>query len=210
MTTESFPVLGLDVLDNGTVEIQVEDYTPDKPYVALSHVWADDLGNPHANALQSCQLAYLVSLLDKLPAPINSDDNSDDNSDGGSRIWSRQQARVDQRLREFPQASKRSAGRSLGNTPTKPPRRGAYRFWIDTLCCPISTRAKRRALERVVMVYGKASHVLVLDQSILSVDAKNDGLPAVSETCLRILASSTWMKRLWTMQEGNLATSLHF
>lgn len=38
---------------------------PDSRYVALSHVWADGLGNPTANALPRCQLLRLHGLLPK-------------------------------------------------------------------------------------------------------------------------------------------------
>ena len=33
--------------------------TPSKPYVAISHIWADGLGNPSANTLPVCQLERL-------------------------------------------------------------------------------------------------------------------------------------------------------
>ncbi|KAK7054849.1 hypothetical protein VNI00_003312 [Paramarasmius palmivorus] len=36
------------------------------PYVAISHVWADGLGNPHANALPRCELQRLRNLIDYL------------------------------------------------------------------------------------------------------------------------------------------------
>ncbi|KAL9584816.1 MAG: hypothetical protein Q9212_001883 [Teloschistes hypoglaucus] len=39
--------------------IDVDEATPDKKYVAISHVWADGLGNPYSNSLPQCQLQYL-------------------------------------------------------------------------------------------------------------------------------------------------------
>ncbi|KAI4198200.1 MAG: hypothetical protein LQ350_005436 [Teloschistes chrysophthalmus] len=39
--------------------IDVDEATPDKQYVAISHVWADGLGNPYSNSLPKCQLQYL-------------------------------------------------------------------------------------------------------------------------------------------------------
>lgn len=41
-------------------------------YVALSHVWADGLGNPYANALPRCQLLRLLSLLRRSNMPRDS------------------------------------------------------------------------------------------------------------------------------------------
>ena len=45
------------------------------PYVALSHVWADGLGNPYANALPRCQLLRLLSLLQRSNMPLDSGDS---------------------------------------------------------------------------------------------------------------------------------------
>ena len=44
-------------------------------YVALSHVWADGLGNPYANALPRCQLLRLLSLLQRANMPVESGDS---------------------------------------------------------------------------------------------------------------------------------------
>ena len=41
-------------------------------YVALSHVWAEGLGNPKANALPQCQLSHLHSLLATLNRTVGS------------------------------------------------------------------------------------------------------------------------------------------
>lgn len=37
-----------------------------RPYVALSHVWSDGLGNPHNNSLPRCQLRRLQSFVNEL------------------------------------------------------------------------------------------------------------------------------------------------
>lgn len=75
-----------------------------------------------------------------------------------------------------------------------------YWFWIDTLCCPISLAEKSIALQRITTVYREAAHVLVLDKSISSHQAKSESAADVAETCLRVFASATWMRRLWTLQ----------
>ncbi|KAF4616230.1 hypothetical protein G7Y89_g15176 [Cudoniella acicularis] len=36
-------------------------------FVAISHVWAEGLGNPHANSLPTCTLKWVSSLIDSLP-----------------------------------------------------------------------------------------------------------------------------------------------
>lgn len=43
--------------------VNVEEATDGLSYVALSHVWADGLGNPYANSLPRCQLQLLDELL---------------------------------------------------------------------------------------------------------------------------------------------------
>lgn len=49
-----------DPIDDLSVEV-VECQT-DYTYIALSHTWADGLGNPHANALPQCQLLHISNL----------------------------------------------------------------------------------------------------------------------------------------------------
>ena len=51
-------------LDELTAEIVASE--PDSCYLALSHVWADGLGNAKANALPRCQLLRLSRLADRL------------------------------------------------------------------------------------------------------------------------------------------------
>lgn len=54
-----FPLLKID----STGELEIHPYRPGMSYVALSHVWADGLGNPHDMALPRCQILKLRSLL---------------------------------------------------------------------------------------------------------------------------------------------------
>ena len=48
------------------ISIEVIASTDTTPYVALSHVWADGLGNPRATALPRCQLSRLKALIDNV------------------------------------------------------------------------------------------------------------------------------------------------
>jgi hypothetical protein len=73
----------------------------------------------------------------------------------------------------------------------------SLRLWIDTLCCPVELGAKIISLQRMSTVYRKARHVLVLDLAFSSCQSK-DAHPALLS--LTILACSTWMRRLWTLQ----------
>jgi hypothetical protein len=59
-------------LDNDS-SIRVVNILPDAdpfdhPYVAISHIWADGLGNPSANAIHLCQLRLIQKCVDTLAA----------------------------------------------------------------------------------------------------------------------------------------------
>lgn len=49
----------------GGLQYIVEPSTPGLDYLAISHVWADGLGNPDGNVLPACQLAYIYSAIKK-------------------------------------------------------------------------------------------------------------------------------------------------
>lgn len=144
-------------------EVQVEAFEPAIPYVAISHVWADGLGNPTANTLPGCQVDRLISLVANLQNTVDPD-------------W-----------------------KERGQPP--------YRIWIDSLCCPVESKGKSIALERIADVYRNAAHVLVLDSSLTSFPSEAVD-PA--ELLFRALSCSPWMRRLWTFQEGALARSLYY
>lgn len=81
---------------------------------------------------------------------------------------------------------------------------GGY-FWIDSLWVPEDRAPRKKAIQMMGMTYKKAAKVLVLDASIqkcLSEESQEQKL-------LYVLASG-WMRRLWTLQEGILATELVF
>jgi len=68
----NFPCLRLKGdLHNLTYEI-VEFGTA--PYIAISHVWADGLGNPHVNSLHRCKLHHLRELVNAIePMPTDAE-----------------------------------------------------------------------------------------------------------------------------------------
>lgn len=149
--TESYPVLRVDTAPNGTVQLSMETYEPGINYVALSHVWADGLGNPTNNALPACQISKVAEDV----AQLNRDMNED----------------------QSPQA--------------------AYRVWIDTICCPVEREGKAIALQRIAGVYSNATHVLVLESSLICL---NTTTCHIAERMLRTFTCSAWMRRLWTVQ----------
>ncbi|ROW09878.1 hypothetical protein VPNG_06298 [Cytospora leucostoma] len=56
---------------HGREEAQVEAFKPGTPYVAISHVWADGLGNPDVNALPECQVDRIISLVAGLQKAVD-------------------------------------------------------------------------------------------------------------------------------------------
>ena len=65
-------IRGAETLDQLTVEVVASQ--PDSRYLALSHVWADGLGNAKVNALPRCQLLQLGKLTQSLRAKLSLDD----------------------------------------------------------------------------------------------------------------------------------------
>ncbi len=144
--------------NSGQMSIDVVASTDSTSYVALSHVWADGLGNPTASALPHCQLSRLKKLIDNLDF-----ENLD-----------------------------------VSGHPEVAPE---MLLWCDTLCCPVNSQeAKNMALRQMYRTYDEASAVLVLDPSLIP---HRVGGMGIDEACVRI-ATSRWMTRLWTLQEGAL------
>ncbi|CAK7226462.1 hypothetical protein SBRCBS47491_006240 [Sporothrix bragantina] len=89
--TPSFPVLRVRVTSPsvGTadaVEMDVEEHKKGVPYVAISHVWADGMGNPFANSLPVCQIAKVARLVSDLETATRKVEPDDDNS-STYRLW---------------------------------------------------------------------------------------------------------------------------
>jgi hypothetical protein len=60
------PVIRLTPSKNGQIEVKAFEFVFGKPFVAISHVWSDGLGNPILNALPQCQLRYIFSKLEQI------------------------------------------------------------------------------------------------------------------------------------------------
>ena len=75
-------------------------------------------------------------------------------------------------------------------------------LWIDTISVPINPEYKRVSISRLRAVYSTASSVLVVDRHLQQVGTH------WLEMRLQLLCSE-WMRRLWTLQEGRLASRLY-
>jgi hypothetical protein len=76
-------------------------------------------------------------------------------------------------------------------------------LWIDTISVPINPKFKRRAISKLRETYTMATKVLVVDRRLMQFGSH------WMERRLQVLASE-WMGRLWTLQEGRLASELYF
>ncbi|KAJ6441650.1 LOW QUALITY PROTEIN: HET domain-containingprotein [Purpureocillium lavendulum] len=74
--TDSFPVLRVASGEDDRARLAVEAWTPDMPYVAFSHVWADGLGNPHRTSLPGCQVERICQLVAALQQVVRSSSSS--------------------------------------------------------------------------------------------------------------------------------------
>ncbi len=82
-------------------------------------------------------------------------------------------------------------------------------FWIDSICVPVAPeqkKARRRAIEMMFDIYAGAYATIVLSADLMDSEALQT---AYLEPAMRI-ATSNWMRRLWTFQEGAMSRNLYF
>lgn len=79
-------------------------------------------------------------------------------------------------------------------------------FWMDTLCIPKEELLRHQAITKMSDVYSSASKVLVLTAELMRHPSVNR---SYSEIFTRI-SCSTWLRRLWTLQESILNPNLLF
>ncbi|KAA1472875.1 hypothetical protein DENSPDRAFT_821987 [Dentipellis sp. KUC8613] len=79
-------------------------------------------------------------------------------------------------------------------------------FWQDGLCIPGEKDPRNQAIALMVKTYADANNVLVLDEGIRT----SCRLSTPKEECMMRIATSGWLQRIWTLQEGMLARELHF
>ena len=78
LRTKSLPLIRIKTGQTiGELTVDIVPSRPTSRYVALSHVWADGLGNPYANAMPSCQLSDIAKLVQELNTAARSLDAQD-------------------------------------------------------------------------------------------------------------------------------------
>ncbi|KAI1141814.1 hypothetical protein F5Y05DRAFT_373862 [Hypoxylon sp. FL0543] len=161
-------------------------------YVAVSHVWADGLGNPLSNSLPECQVKRLnrqISALSK---------------------GKRKETLVDEVFEAYLNAPERVSFTAhwVPATSRDTEKTSSY-LWIDTLCVPVGKSKESlriQAINKMASVYVGASHVLVLDYELQQL--RLDTQPLADH--MASIISCNWSSRNWTYQEGTLSTRCYF
>ncbi|TLD20722.1 hypothetical protein PspLS_08443 [Pyricularia sp. CBS 133598] len=79
-------------------------------------------------------------------------------------------------------------------------------FWIDTLAVQTKDKkARTKAIGQIYDVFLSSSCTIVLDMGLMSINPRGD--TSQVSTAMSILSSS-WMRRLWTLQEAFLSQKL--
>jgi hypothetical protein len=105
--------------------------------------WSDGRGNPDANSLPKCQVAYLQQLVDRLY------DNNQKDRENRRMFGPKEIEKMD----DQPET--------------------AVGFWMDTLCVPVNNdELRNRAIKQMRTIYQKAHRVLVLDSWVQELDRK--------------------------------------
>ncbi|KAA6407111.1 MAG: hypothetical protein FRX48_09177 [Lasallia pustulata] len=173
-------------------------------YTAISHVWSDGLGNPRENALPACQVKEINRLVSALYS----------NEQVGDDGVSVRPPTLEAEFNPLSLAQKRSRRRPPRTLETefnflsmsqKEPSQRQY-FWMDTLCVPLRPPKLRKAAIRTMRaVYSNADKILILDADLMQSTANTS-----YEAIFTRISCSTWIRRLWTLQEAVLAKTRHF
>ena len=182
-----------------TLEVGVKAHAYLRWFIAISHVWSDGLGNPNHNSLPLCQVQLLYDLLVDLPWDeiYGGFDEAVEEEFLADPYWDgKWKDRIETASKKVVPAT-----RSLVNKVRD--RRGRpISIWIDTFCVPLEKEYRKMAIAGLMTVYSGAMVTLVLDKEL----QRTSGLCSDQENLLRV-ATSGWMRRAWTFQEGVLANA---
>ena len=144
--------------------------------------WSDGLGNPRENSLPECQVKEVNRLV--------------------SALYSNEQSGTDGVHVHPPTLETELGGLSLAQ---KKPGQRQY-IWMDTLCVPVRPLDLRKAaIKTMRIVYSNAEKVLIVDSDLMQSTADT-----TYEAIFIRISTSTWTRRLWTLQEAVLAKTRHF
>ncbi|KAM0501127.1 hypothetical protein D7B24_005548 [Verticillium nonalfalfae] len=167
-------------------------------YIAISHVWSDGLGNPHANTLPLCQLQ---SLYDRLVDMSWNETLHVLNTTGQDIEYNGQ---TEKKIIEgIGKAFKFMApGLKRVVDPIREYRKKPLAIWLDTFCVPLGGHNRKLAIANMAKIYSTAHMTIVLDSELQALEAKG----CLDEELAMHIGLSGWQRRAWTFQEGALST----
>ncbi|OCK73243.1 hypothetical protein K432DRAFT_9004 [Lepidopterella palustris CBS 459.81] len=220
------PLLSWAKGNSGQFELSYVEATPGKRYIAISHLWADGLGNTHANQLPHCQMEKLVSRAQSIPIeaaivmkePLSRTPRyRAGRGSGDGHFTSLLDALGSTLSILYHESFELLLNKGKMETPLY--------LWIDAYCVPVipskrhgvmgngtaicdnlaeaittAENLKSKAISLMTPTYAGAEAVLILDQEIQSTPSS----VSVEEILARILVSG-WKGRYWTQQEASLA-----
>ncbi|KAK8133476.1 hypothetical protein PG984_005488 [Apiospora sp. TS-2023a] len=197
----SFPVFQVKRTTNEETIVVVEDWGPRQrhsTFATVSHVWSQGLGNPKSNTVQYVHPPIYGRL--KASSTITDTD-----------MCSECQLRFITNVLDGISKS------MTKKNPMVPPCRF---FWLDTFAIPVTDEAKpetvptdfydlrHQSIRKIYSVFEASSHSIVIDDDLYSSQNSNfmrhDLIAAVK------LLTSSWMRRLWTLQEAFLSEEICF
>ncbi|KAK1701154.1 hypothetical protein BDP55DRAFT_11168 [Colletotrichum godetiae] len=150
---------------------------PDNHYVALSHVWSEGMGNPSANALPFCQLAY-VQHRAMMAYQVVEEKETDGSKDGSGILIQ-----------------------------TKPKIRQLNIWIDTMCCPATPGYGKNLCLSMMREIYSNANVVMVRSAVLEALnigDIVRDPSKGVMDVASQVYLSP-YMRRMWTLQEAVLA-----
>lgn len=203
------PIISLSLGLDGRLNTEVT-HSGDVPhYIAISHVWSDGLGNPHANALPYCELLKLFRMLEEWPLKHAKPDWMNSFLGPMDMIKKRMEStgvdpRILHRLKGIREYIEPLAEDSVGNWLNTLKASGQYQkvnIWMDTICIPLIPESRKIAITQINDVYSSSFYTIALDAGL-------EDLPDTAsnaEIFLRLELSS-WKGRCWTFLERERST----
>lgn len=132
---QGIPLVEISRTSESTPELKVAEHQPGRRYIAISHVWADGLGNQEHNALHCCRISRLLSLCKDLSKTTNV-------------------VTVRDAKRQMPFAQRATL---MGNTVLNAIslNREVSTIWMDTCCVPVEEGPRKIAISRMNEAYQK-------------------------------------------------------
>lgn len=182
------PLVSIEKTKDGRITVKLTRMTVFSDFVAISHIWADGLGNPSSNKLPTCEIRRLGERVSKLPTDINMFSARDwivflphwlssDNDSRNHLFW------ID--------------------TLCIPVSKSKDQQVSDRMAA-----LKSVAIDRMVLIYSFASRILILDSELACTRIKEPPMSNIEVQSRE--AFSNWTRRCWTFHEGALAQKCHF